>query len=81
MSGDSASIRKYYHSSRSLLISARSFLASHMLVEAMILCVMGWSLMWAVALSLVSIVPIWIAVVFFYAGLALIPFCQKNGTL
>lgn len=40
----------------------------------MLLCVTGWSMMWADALSLVAGLPMWIPVVCFYAGLAFIPF-------
>lgn len=60
------------------MIGARSFLARYILLEAMLLSVTGWSLMWANALSLVKIVPIWLCVTCFYSGLALIPFCQKR---
>jgi hypothetical protein len=46
----------------------------------MLLCVAGWSLMWADALSLVTM-PIWIPIACFYAGLALIPFLPKRDML
>lgn len=60
------------------LIRTRSFLARHVLEEAMLLCVAGWSLMWADALSLVTM-PIWIPIACFYAGLALVPLSGKRA--
>jgi len=40
---------------------------------ALVLTVVGWSLMWAQALEIVPICPMWVAVGSFIAGLALIP--------
>lgn len=69
-----------HQAARTRLLRARSFLARHVLEEAMLLCVAGWSLMWADALSLVTM-PIWIPIACFYAGLALIPFLPKRDML
>jgi hypothetical protein len=40
---------------------------------AMFMTVGGWSLMWAQALSLLNLVPIWVPIAAFGLGLALIP--------
>jgi hypothetical protein len=69
---------KSHQTVRARLIRTRSFLARHVLDEAMLLCVAGWSLMWADALSLV-ILPIWIPIACFYAGIAIIPVSRKRG--
>jgi hypothetical protein len=61
------------------LMRIRSFWARHGWDGAMLLCVTGWSLIWADALSLV-VLPMWIPVVCFYAGLALIPFLRRRDT-
>jgi hypothetical protein len=71
---------EFHQAVRARLVRARSFLARHVLEEAMLLCVAGWSLMWADALSLVTM-PIWIPIACFYAGLALIPFLRKRDML
>ena len=44
----------------------------------MALTVLGWALMWAAALDLLSLVPVSAAVVMFIAGLALIPFGTRR---
>jgi len=41
---------------------------------ALCLTVIGWAPLWAGALSLVALVPSWLAALLFFAGLALIPF-------
>ena len=45
-------------------------------ITALALClsVAGWSLIWARALALVALVPVWAAILVFLLGLALIPF-------
>lgn len=71
---------EFHQAHRDRLIRTRSFLARHLPEEAMLLCVAGWSLMWADALALVEM-PIWIPIACFYAGLALIPFLRKRGAV
>lgn len=70
-----------HQSVRAKLKGARSFLGRHILMEAMLVSVSGWSLMWADALSLVTFVPIWLSVMCFYSGLAMIPFCRSRPPL
>ena len=41
---------------------------------ALFLTVIGWGLVWACALALVAVVPMWAAALVFSFGLALIPF-------
>ncbi len=45
-------------------------------ITALALCltVTGWSLIWARALVLVALIPVWAAILVFLLGLALIPF-------
>lgn len=52
-----------------------SALGNRRMEAALLLASLGWSLMWAEALSLVSIVPTWWFAGCFLAGLGLIPFC------
>ena len=68
-----------HRSAHARLLRMRSFLARHALEGAMLLCVAGWSLIWANALSLVGL-PMWIPVAGFYAGIALIPLLRKRDT-
>ena len=44
------------------------------LAAAMVMTVAGWGLMWAQALLLLHLVPLWVPVAAFGLGLALIPF-------
>lgn len=44
----------------------------------MLLSVAGWSLMWANALFLIKVVPLWIAIACFYTGLVIPAF--RNGS-
>jgi len=69
---------EYRPSTQTRLFRVRFFLAGHILEGAMLLCVTGWSLIWAVALSLVDL-PMWIPVACFYAGLAVIPFSRGRN--
>ena len=46
---------------------------------AMFMTVGGWSLMWAQALSLLDLVPMWVTVAAFGLGLALIPLGSLTG--
>ena len=50
-------------------------LLRHRMGCALLLSVAGWSLMWAQALALVRFVPEWLCIVWFFAGIGLIPFC------
>jgi hypothetical protein len=45
---------------------------------SMLLSVAGWSLMWANALFLIKVVPLWIAIACFYTGLVIPAF--RNGS-
>jgi hypothetical protein len=45
---------------------------------AMVLSVLGWSLMWASGLGLVSIVPVYAGGLLFLLGLALIPVSRMH---
>jgi hypothetical protein len=48
---------------------------------ALSLSTLGWSLMWAQALDIVRIVPQWLCILCFFAGLALIPYCTTRSRL
>ncbi|MGE3781468.1 MAG: hypothetical protein AB7H71_01830, partial [Alphaproteobacteria bacterium] len=41
---------------------------------ALVLTVVGWSMLWARALGLTPLLPIWLPPLAFFLGLALIPF-------
>jgi hypothetical protein len=43
---------------------------------AVILCSVGWSLLWAQALSILDLVPQWLCAASFFGGIALIPVCR-----
>jgi hypothetical protein len=45
-------------------------------IVAITLCIVGWSLLWAQALSIVELVPQWVCTLLFFTGIALIPFCR-----
>ena len=49
-----------------------------MTVAALFLTIAGWSLIWAEALGLVGLVPMWFAIGTFASGLALIPFMAER---
>lgn len=61
-------------------LAAPSLRRQRMLAVALTLSVAGWSLIWALALSLVEVVPAWCAVALFVSGLALIPFCRADDS-
>jgi hypothetical protein len=42
------------------------------------LTVVGWGTVWASALSIVPLVPVWLAAAVFFVGLALIPLCHRS---
>ncbi len=49
------------------------------LAAAMVMTVAGWSLMWAQALLLLHLVPLWVPIAAFGLGLALIPFGSADA--
>jgi hypothetical protein len=54
-------------------------LADSITAGALILCVAGWSLLWAQALSVVDLVPQWLSVALFFVGIGLIPACRMRA--
>lgn len=46
---------------------------------ALAMTVAGWSLIWAGGLSLIKLIPVWLATSVFFVGLALIPFRTRSG--
>jgi hypothetical protein len=56
-------------------------LAAHRMEAALLLTVLGWSLMWAQALSLVPVASPWLFIGCFFAGLAAIPLCDGPDRL
>ena len=61
-----------------LAARARSAVAEHGMAVALGLSVLGWSLLWAQALAIVSILPQWLCAGAFFGGMALIPFCSRS---
>ena len=47
---------------------------------ALLLTVLGWSLMWLRALSVVRLMPVWLYASVFFLGLILIPFRPASRT-
>jgi hypothetical protein len=45
---------------------------------ALTMTVAGWGLIWAGGLSLIELIPVWLATSVFFIGLALIPFRTRS---
>ena len=45
---------------------------------ALALCILGWTLLWAQALSVVELLPQWLCAAVFFTGIALIPLCRRT---
>jgi uncharacterized protein GlcG (DUF336 family) len=62
------------------VVNARWLASEHdrVRIVALLATVLGWSLMWARALSLITVIPLWLPIAAFLFGLALIPLREAD---